>query len=578
MKNLHRYFIYCLGLLFFASCGQSTKEITGLLTQAESAMEQQPDSAFHYLKAIQDPDGLRKERRMNFYLLWVQAKDKTGGSISADTIIGEVKDYFVKQEAWEKAACAAFYCGRVYAEQKDVSRAMRAYMNADTIAQRTSDTKWKGLIQHNIGGICYDDGNRNEEAAAHFKKAVACFQEGNYPDYCINSLKMFGASLLLTNQPDSAYYYQQQAIKIAIDRNDTTALADLLKNLSLTYRKRGDCQQAKDYGLQAIQLCPSGEALVPYLLNMAYVYEACAQYDSSMHYATQVLQLNEGDSASATPVSVYRLLAKIEKQQMNYYEALEWQEKYTGGIFALQKKKQEQSIAGIREKYELEIVSNKNRQLEIEHLRNWRAFLLVVVGLMGVIFFMSVRHSRQKRKQKQTDERQRQLLLQRVDYFKKARLLKQNLSSLKKDNEKIFKQICRHVFGNDEGLTWEGLYEAINEYHNGVLDRMKQQFPQLNKSEFKVACLVYAGFKNDEMVDCLQLKTNTIKMKQVGIRKKLGISDRGKIGEFLRSEMTKKEGLSPFTKVYCWLFKVYEHLANVIKIFKIKSIIFFRKK
>jgi tetratricopeptide (TPR) repeat protein len=578
MKNLHRYLLSCLVLLFFASCGQSTKEITGLLTQAETAIEQQPDSALHYLKAIQDPDGLRKERRMNFYLLWVQAKDKTGDSISADTIIGEVKDYFVKQEAWEKAACAAFYCGRVYAEQKDVSRAIHAYMNADTIAQRTSDTKWKGLIQHNIGGICYDDGSRNEEAADCFKKAAVYFREGNYPDYCIESLKMLGTSLLLTNQPDSAFYYQQQAIKIATDRNDTAALAALLNNLSGTYRKRGECQQAKSYGLQAIQLCPSGEALVPYLLNMAYVYEACAQYDSSMHYATQVLQLNKGDSTSATPVSVYRLLAKIEKQRRNYYEALAWQEKYTNGIFALQKKEQEQSVAGVREKYELEVVSNKNRQLEIEHLRNWRAFLLIVMGLMGVIFFMTVRYSRQKRKQKQTDERQKQLLLQRVDYFKKARVLKQDLSSLKKDNEKIFNQICRHVFDNNEGLTWDGLYEAINEYHNGVFDRMMQQFPQLNKSEFKVACLVYAGFKNDEMVDCLQLKTNTIKMKQVDIRKKLGISDRGKIGEFLRSEMTKKEGLRPLTKVYFQLFKVYEHLASIIKIFKIKRIIFFRKK
>jgi tetratricopeptide (TPR) repeat protein/DNA-binding CsgD family transcriptional regulator len=553
-------FLWAALAVLMAACGWSSEEAERLMTQAENTLEQQPDSAWHYLRAIEKPTRLRRAQRMNFFLLWVQAKDKTGDDISADTLIGEVKNYFLKKEAWEKAARAAFYCGRVYTEQNDAPRALRAYMDADSIAQRTADTKRQGLIHFNIGWIYYEAGSHYDEATARFKRAAACFREGNYPNYCIEALKMVGTCFLLTERPDSAYCYQQQAITIAADRNDTIALAALLNNLSLTYRKRGDCQQAKNYGRQAISLCGGDDkALVSYLLNMAYVYHGCAQYDLAKRYATRVLQRTEDDSTSATPVSLYRLLAEIEKQRKNDKEAMEWQERYTDGIFALRKKEQEQSVAGVREKYELEVVSNKNRQLEIEYLRNWRGILLVVMGLVGIIFFLTIRYFRQKRKQQQTDEwhkykkqqtdeqleqlleQKQQLLFQQVNRFKKAGLLKQELSKLKKENsiEKIHRAICRIFFDNKEGLTWDDLYVALNEYHSGVFERIKQQVSQLEGLDFKIACLVYAEFKNDEIADCLQLSANTVKMKKVEIRKKLGLPQRGKIRDFLLREMKK---------------------------------------
>jgi tetratricopeptide (TPR) repeat protein len=195
MKNLHRYLLSCLVLLFFASCGQSGREIARLMSQAETAIEQQPDSALHYLKAIQDPDGLRKERRMNFYLLWVQAKDKIGRDISGDSIIREVRDYFVKKEAWEKATLAAFYNGCALTSV-DTERAGNAFLYADTIAQRTSDTKRKGLIHYNLGWLHYNGGVYNN-AIAHLKRAANYFYAGDYYKYRIESLNVLSSCFLV---------------------------------------------------------------------------------------------------------------------------------------------------------------------------------------------------------------------------------------------------------------------------------------------------------------------------------------------------------------------------------------------
>ncbi|MDR0692486.1 MAG: hypothetical protein LBF69_05560, partial [Prevotellaceae bacterium] len=93
--------------LFFISCGQSDKEIARLMERAETVLQQQPDSALHYLQAVENPGGLRKMRRMDYCLLLLQAKDKTGRDISADTAIVEVKNHFLQKKDFEKATLAA---------------------------------------------------------------------------------------------------------------------------------------------------------------------------------------------------------------------------------------------------------------------------------------------------------------------------------------------------------------------------------------------------------------------------------------------------------------------------------------
>ena len=137
------------------SCGQSHKEVAWLIEQAETVLEQNPDSAWYYLSAVQDPEGLREMQRMNYYLLWMQAKDKTYTDISEDTVICEVKDYFLQKKDFEKATLAAFYEGLVFNAGKDRSRALQAFLEAENIAEHIMDTKRKGLIQHNIGGLYY---------------------------------------------------------------------------------------------------------------------------------------------------------------------------------------------------------------------------------------------------------------------------------------------------------------------------------------------------------------------------------------------------------------------------------------
>jgi tetratricopeptide (TPR) repeat protein len=282
--------------LLLGACGQSGKEIARLMRLAEAVIEHQPDSALTYLRAVEDPDALWKARRMNYYLLWLQANDKTGRDISADTIICEVKDYFLRKKEFEKATLSAFYEGLVFIARKDDRRAIKAFLEAETIAGHLTNDKRKGLIQYNIGYLHYNSGTDYGKAAGRFKQAVDYFQAGNHYTYSIETLNLLGTCFLIQRQADSALFYQRQGLRMAEAHADTAAWTAALQSISVTYREMGEKQQAKQYALRATDFNKTNGAAASSLLNLAYIYYDCAQYDSAAFYANQILQLCEGDT------------------------------------------------------------------------------------------------------------------------------------------------------------------------------------------------------------------------------------------------------------------------------------------
>jgi tetratricopeptide (TPR) repeat protein len=545
VKKKPLYYLSCLPIaLLLIACGQSAEEINDLLAQAVQRVEQQPDSALHYLNAIQNPARLNKAQYGDYHLLRVQAKDRAGHDISADTVICEVKDYFLQKKEVAKATLAAFYEGHVFAAGKDDRRAIKAFLEAGNMAGRLTDNKRKGLIQYNIGYLYYNRGTDYDKAVDHFKQAFAHFQAGNHYKYSIEALNLVGTCFLLQARADSALFYQQQALAIAEVHADTAAQAKVLQNISVTCREMGNTQQAKQYALRAAGFDNTGEAAVGSLLNLAYIYYDCAQYDSAAFYAHRIQQLCEKDVTLSPPASFYALLTNIAKQNNDYKEALIYHEKYTEQIFEIYKEKERQSVAGIQEKYALEVAENKNHQLLIHRL--WLLIIasLVALFLFGSLFLWYNWHCRQKIKLLKMMQENTTLHSSHIDFYKKAGILKQSLSAIVHDENlltKINHKITQIIYNAHDVHTWEGLYPALNKQYNGLFDRLRQKFPQLDDTKFRICCLDYAGFRNKEIAEYVQLKPNTVQAKKNAIRKALGIPPKGDIKKFLAHFMDEDE-------------------------------------
>jgi tetratricopeptide (TPR) repeat protein len=524
-------------LLLFAACGQSDKEVVWLLGQAETAVEQNPDSALHYLYAVQNPEGLRKMRRMHYYLLLLQAKDKAGKDMSDDTIICAAKDYFLKEENFEKATLAAFYEGRVFTERKDTPRALQAFLDAGSMAEHITDAKRKGLIQYNTGWIYYTNYTEYHNAIVHLGKAVGYFQCSGDTAYRMETLKLQGTCFLLSEQPDSALLCQNKALEIAEARNDTANQAVIFHSISGIYWEKGDYPQAKIYAHRARDRGDS--ATIDAWLNMAYIHQGCHEYDSAAWYIRRIMSFCNPDSVSALSIATAYLTAKIAESKGEYREAMDYMNKYTALMDEMHKKQREQSIAGVREKYELALLEAEKQMLEIRTSRKIFRIALIIVVLCIIIYLLVIVCIRYRKHLVKAKEKNRQLFYRQMALFKNKVLNKTNF--------------------------WDELYAILNERHGGAMESLKKNLTEkdVTVGEFKICCFAFTSFSDKEIAACLQLSPDTVRSKKNDIRKKLGVSGRHSIKDFMTQKLRDAPDKDAGTPGKIWFFTLPECWLNV---------------
>jgi ATP/maltotriose-dependent transcriptional regulator MalT len=283
-----------------------------------------------------------------------------------------------------------------------------------------------------------------------------------------------------------------------------------------------------------MQLQSTTEQQISSTLNLAVIYHNLHQNDSAAFYANRILQTSGEERTPYTLATVYALLTKIEKAGNNYQKALEYREAYTEQMTKISAEKEKQSIAGIQEKYALELVKTKNQQLLIQRLWFIVIGVVIVLLLTGGLFILYYRNSRQKINLLKAKEERRKLYARRVDVLKQTNLLEHGLKKAEREQYAgILPKIKQIIYDSAGELTWDVLYNALNEQYDSALDCFKKEMSQLTEPEFKICCLVYAGFSNEEIATVLQFRLNTVKTRKVSIGRKLGMTKNGNLQKFL---------------------------------------------
>ena len=137
-----------LFIVAFWSCVSRPDEIVTTLQRAESCMEMYPDSAWHLLSGISDPDDLSDKKRADYVLLLTQARDKNYMDMSVDSSITFAVDYFKKNGNKRKYGKALYYYGRVLQGKRETSRAMKLFWMPGTFWKKRRNTKsWDYCLQ-----------------------------------------------------------------------------------------------------------------------------------------------------------------------------------------------------------------------------------------------------------------------------------------------------------------------------------------------------------------------------------------------------------------------------------------------
>ncbi|GHT08533.1 hypothetical protein FACS189426_04360 [Bacteroidia bacterium] len=328
-------------------------DVENIFSQVENIVELQPDSAIILLDSILYPEDLRKSQWNKYTLLQVQAKDKSYRDIASDTVIFAVKNYYLQKKNFRNAALAAFYSGRVYQSRNDFKQAISAYLQAETISQKTEDDKQKGLIQYFIGGAYYEHENYSE-AIDHFIAAQQYFSRSSDNDKReIQTLNIIGSSYFMQENRDSAFIYFNKALQLAKAYNDTVVDKELESTIHL---------------------------------NLAHLYYELQQKDSANFYFNTALDFFEANDKISSLSNAYNLFSQLEEKGGNYRKALEYHQKHTQYLETIIGEIENNSLREIKRKYHLKKIRNEKDRLLIK--RQW-IFLdfLIILLVVGIISF-----------------------------------------------------------------------------------------------------------------------------------------------------------------------------------------------
>jgi len=539
MKNLHHLIIGLLTFVVFvgSSACSTQKEEKDRIDQAENIIEQQPDSALKTLNAILFPENLNKDRFNKYHLLLLQAKDKCDKDITSDTIIFAVKDYYLQKKDYLHAALAAFYCGRVRDEQKNMEEAVGAYFEAEDLADKTEDYNLKALIQGNLG-ILHSEYSSYEKAIEYNQKAVELYEKAKNDRNKISALITIGNCFLLSEKIDSAFYYYKESRQLADSCKIPELQSGVRESMGVAYNEQGSYGQAKGLFNEALALIEDSVEQARILLNIAQVYALEDKADSVNYYLDKALSLQI--SNPELMVSFYHLKYKIAEKNKRFREAVEDYDEYFHYTMKVFDSEKNNKILELQEKYDFEKLKQSKIDLILQQEKKETMLLgalLIVVILIFVFYWkllqnknllmetenkilnlqkLAIEHS--KEKQSYQDN-----LFQYYNILKSTALFESEISEdERKNGQKLIKKFKKIVYGQDD-LDWDGLYLIMNSLQNGFYDEIKEKYPQWNETEFRVFCLTYENQFNDNEIAFILSKTvYTIRKIRSKIRRDTG--------------------------------------------------------
>ena len=572
-------FFFILSFLA-VSCHRDTDALNMTFSKVEKCMDLCPDSALNLLKGIPEPEKLWGESQATYALLMTQAMDKNYMKFSSDSLIALALNYYtITQTSPVMYAKALFYHGRVMLELDKEEEALKSFLAAKDVYERTKDHKMLALIAEEVGMInrkqdLYDD------ALTNFREALTTYKQLK------DSLSVISASLniarvyLFKSEWDSCSLYYNNALEIAVQKNYLSEIT-ILHELGILYRSMQNLSEAERYFLAAYEKETDEEKKYMECLSLGYLYMQMGQTENARKY----LIMSANSSKAYTQISAYDCLYFLEKDIDNFEEAIVYHELADSITNAMEELNSRELIASLQKKYENEKLRNDNLQMKVRYtnfiLWGTIAFLFVVACMC--YYYYKNRNNKKKiaeiELQIQENEEEIERYQQEIEdiQISKDQVLKENLvleenrTKVGELNGKIVlltmqnKTLSEHLkelggelnvgissgsfihafrlllaikegtlrgkLSNEERQKLFSLFDLI--YWNYV-SRLLERAPTLTKHDLEICCFLKFGLSHEELSCIFHTTSDSVTRAKGRLKGRLGISPQDDLDLFLK--------------------------------------------
>ena len=572
-------FFFILSFLA-VSCHRDTDALNMTFSKVEKCMDLCPDSALNLLKGIHDPEKLWGESQATYALLMTQAMDKNYMKFSSDSLIALALNYYtITQTSPIMYAKALFYHGRVMLELDKEEEALKSFLAAKDVYERTKDHKMLALIAEEVGMInrkqdLYDD------ALTNFREALTTYKQLK------DSLSVISASLniarvyLFKSEWDSCSLYYNNALEIAVQKNYLSEIT-ILHELGILYRSMQNLSEAERYFLAAYEKETDEEKKYMECLSLGYLYMQMGQTENARKY----LIMSANSSKAYTQISAYDCLYFLEKDIDNFEEAIVYHELADSITNAMEELNSRELIASLQKKYENEKLRNDNLQMKVRYtnfiLWGTIAFLFVVACMC--YYYYKNRNNKKKiaeielqiQENEEEIERYQQeiedIQISKDQVLKENLMLEENRTKVGELNGKIVlltmqnKTLSEHLkelggelnvgissgsfihafrlllaikegtlrgkLSNEERQKLFSLFDLI--YWNYVI-RLLERAPTLTKHDLEICCFLKFGLSHEELSCIFHTTSDSVTRAKGRLKGRLGISPQDDLDLFLK--------------------------------------------
>lgn len=574
MKQILCIAIWLTGLLLAASCTPQ-HNLNALLMQADSLMEEQPDSALRILESI-NPEQLHTQPNRAFYaLLLTQARDKNYIVQTDDSLIQTAVQYYDSIGDALLQAKAYYYKGSVYRDANQSGKAIKEYLTAIRFAEKANDKKLLGLIYNNAGYLYYLQ-DLLEQANAIYQQTEELAKQQNDTSLWAEALS-FQGRIFIEKDKDytKAEQLLQNALKIANAPAYKLVQADIAASLSSLYNRIDKTEDAILYAKLNISLRDDTTRRHRAYLLLGDAYFKAGQYDSATVYINKSLS----SKSYGTKASAYMRLADIANQQGEISEALIFQQKNALYIDSLRLNRQSNDIINVEKKFERQQFKSILRDNEHKLLTSIIASCIIIVSIVILLTRYRQKVNSLKQSQSQLEQKQQEAQTKVLTYSdelkrkdallaemkeKMARIdadekqwqqLQQEIEIMQKQRNAYAKEAFEHssVFAkieriidafkqcdkSDEQLNeedWKCIIAEIDSCWNGNISRLSAQY-KLSKDDIHLCCLFLIDIPVSHIPYLINCTRNTVYRKEREIINKMGIRDNSvKLKDILKKE------------------------------------------
>lgn len=369
------YILLFLWTFLFCACSSGDQTHT-LFLQAESLLEESPDSALLLLSALPKSQKLSRKESAQYALLLARATDKCEKPLFlCDSLLNIALNYYDDDE--KERAVALLYKGRLEQEINSTKEAIaHLHEGLMILKEFPKEIETTRHILSSLGNLYFD--------AKHYEEAIKTYQE--LYKYCMTdkdksiALNNISSYYCMTDKKDSALAIQQKALEYAIASGDTSMITLSEFNKSLLCYEFDEIDAALNHARNAINYFPKVKVPGSYYGNLGTILlEKGEHVDSAIYYLNKHLKDTiDIKGKEVTLLSLY----DIEKERGNYKAAITYLEQHTDILDSLYFAEQSTEIQQLINKY------NIKTQVREEQIKEQRRLYFIIGSFIACCLFI----------------------------------------------------------------------------------------------------------------------------------------------------------------------------------------------